>query len=40
MFEAPSPSVEDVILDHIELEQLFKRLHELMPEALEFPERF
>lgn len=35
MLEDPSPSVEDVILDRIELEQLFKKLHELMPEALE-----
>lgn len=29
-----APSVEDIICDRIELEQLFKRLEQIMPEAL------
>ena len=31
----PSPSIEDVICDKAELDQLFKRLNEIMPEAAE-----
>ena len=31
----PSPSIEDVICDKAELDHLFKRLNEIMPEATE-----
>ena len=31
----PSPSIEDVICDKAELDQLFERLNEIMPEAAE-----
>ena len=30
----PSPSIEDVIYDKAEIDQLFERLNELMPEAI------
>ena len=34
MLEDPAPSIEEVICDKAELDQLFDRLNELMPEAV------
>lgn len=31
----PSPSIESVVCDKVELDRLFARLNELMPEAIE-----
>lgn len=31
----PSPSIESIVTDKIELDRLFARLHEIMPEAIE-----
>ena len=35
MLEDPAPSIEEVICDKAELDQLFDRLNELMPEAVQ-----
>ena len=35
MLEDPAPSVEEVLCDKAELDQLFDRLNELMPEAVQ-----
>ena len=35
MLEDPAPSIEEVICDKAELDQLFERLNELMPEAVQ-----
>ena len=31
----PSPSIESIVCDKVELDRLFARLHEIMPEAIE-----
>ena len=35
MLEDPAPSIEEVICDKAELDQLYERLNQLMPEAVE-----
>ena len=35
MLEDPTPSIEEVICDKAELDQLYERLNQLMPEAVE-----